>query len=462
MACMRGVLIIAIVAAAPSARANVEFDLIGGGHRFSKTNPYGVDAGATETEKDAPMFGLRLGFYFADRLGLEGEGAAIPTKTVDSPADVTDITYRGHLVLHIRSGSNTFIPFLLVGGGMMQIYKTTAITLVKDRDPVAYAGIGFKLRSGGGWALRLDFRGQFEKSRDTTKKFTNDFEGLLAFGKEIGGHAQRKVATAAPVEEQPREGAPPAKDSDGDGIPDSVDKCPNEPEDKDGFEDADGCPDPDNDGDGIADKIDKCPNEPEDKDGFEDTDGCPDPDNDKDGILDATDKCPNEPETKNGFQDEDGCPDEIPKSLKKVTGVVAGIEFKPNTAALTPGGIKTLDRVAKVLAGFPRVRIEIGVHTDDQPPPKKSKFADNAAMSQARADAIRIQLVKKGIPDMRLVAKGYGEGTPLVDPSGKKAAKLKAARAKNRRIELKLIVSDDSPAPKKDDAPTPPSKKDDE
>ena len=102
------------------------------------------------------------------------------------------------------------------------------------------------------------------------------------------------------------------------------------------------------------------------------------------------------------------------------------------------------------------------MHTDDQPPPKKSKFADNAAMSQARADAIRIQLVKKGIPDMRLVSKGYGEGTPLVDPSGKKAAKLKAARAKNRRVELKLIVGDDSPAPKKDDAPTPPSKKDDE
>src|SRR5262249_17107843 len=157
--------------------------------------------------------------------GLEGEGAAISTKTVDQPASVTDLTYRGHLVLQLRSGANTFIPFLLAGGGMMQIYKTDAISLVKDRDPIAYGGIGFKLRSSGAWALRFDVRGQFEKSRDTTKKFTNDFEGLLALGKEIGGHDGRKVATPPPTEQ--REAPAPVKDSDGDGIPDNVDKCPN-------------------------------------------------------------------------------------------------------------------------------------------------------------------------------------------------------------------------------------------
>ncbi|HVY49541.1 MAG TPA: hypothetical protein VHB21_26795, partial [Minicystis sp.] len=70
--------------------------------------------------------------------------------------------------------------------------------------------------------------------------------------------------------------APTGRDSDGDGIPDARDKCPNEPEDKDGFQDADGCPDPDNDRDGIPDARDKCPNEPEDFNGFEDADGCPD------------------------------------------------------------------------------------------------------------------------------------------------------------------------------------------
>jgi outer membrane protein OmpA-like peptidoglycan-associated protein len=138
---------------------------------------------------------------------------------------------------------------------------------------------------------------------------------------------------------------PSIGDRDGDGIPDDIDQCPDEPEDKDGFKDSDGCPDPDNDndgipdkrdacpnqpetkngykdedgcpdvdmrdrdGDGILDKDDKCPDEPEDKDGFEDSDGCPDPDNDKDGVLDVNDGCPNDPEDKDGFEDEDGCPD---------------------------------------------------------------------------------------------------------------------------------------------------------
>ena len=102
----------------------------------------------------------------------------------------------------------------------------------------------------------------------------------------------------------------PDKDSDGDGILDSKDKCPLEPEDKDGFEDADGCPDPDNDKDGILDKDDQCPNDPEDKDGFQDQDGCPDPDNDKDGILDKDDKCPNDPGGQGRhLEDADGCPD---------------------------------------------------------------------------------------------------------------------------------------------------------
>lgn len=138
---------------------------------------------------------------------------------------------------------------------------------------------------------------------------------------------------------------PSIGDRDGDGIKDDVDQCPDDPEDKDGFQDADGCPDPDNDKDGIPDKrdacpndpetmngvadedgcpdgidgdrdkdgikdsLDKCPDDPEDKDGFQDEDGCPDPDNDQDGIKDVDDKCPMEPEDKDTFQDEDGCPD---------------------------------------------------------------------------------------------------------------------------------------------------------
>jgi OmpA-OmpF porin, OOP family len=106
---------------------------------------------------------------------------------------------------------------------------------------------------------------------------------------------------------------PSVGDRDGDGYRDDVDACPDDPEDFDHFEDADGCPEPDNDNDGLLDKVDRCPNIPEDFDGDEDKDGCPEGakrgDRDGDGIYDDVDKCPDDPEDKDGFQDQDGCPE---------------------------------------------------------------------------------------------------------------------------------------------------------
>ncbi|NLD94218.1 MAG: hypothetical protein GX639_16295 [Fibrobacter sp.] len=117
-------------------------------------------------------------------------------------------------------------------------------------------------------------------------------------------------------------------DKDLDSIPDTLDKCIDEPEDYDGFTDEDGCPDYDNDGDSIPDSLDKCINIMEDLDAFEDADGCPDYDNDMDSIPDTLDKCVNEPEDYDGFTDEDGCPDydndgdSIPDSLDKCINIM--------------------------------------------------------------------------------------------------------------------------------------------
>ena len=105
----------------------------------------------------------------------------------------------------------------------------------------------------------------------------------------------------------------PDADNDLDGVVDAADRCPNEAENLNGYMDADGCPEPDADRDGVIDSADKCPGEREDRDGYQDEDGCPDADNDADGILDASDACPNEPETMNGYADADGCPDEAPR-----------------------------------------------------------------------------------------------------------------------------------------------------
>jgi OmpA-OmpF porin, OOP family len=101
----------------------------------------------------------------------------------------------------------------------------------------------------------------------------------------------------------------PDPDNDGDRIPDARDRCRDEAEDFDGYRDDDGCPDLDDDTDGVPDGEDRCRNEPEDRDSFEDDDGCPEPDNDKDGILDAKDKCPNGAEDFDRYKDDDGCPD---------------------------------------------------------------------------------------------------------------------------------------------------------
>ncbi len=102
--------------------------------------------------------------------------------------------------------------------------------------------------------------------------------------------------------------APDFRDRDEDGIPDIDDRCPDAPEDLDGYKDSDGCPELDNDGDGILDTQDKCPNDAEDLDQFQDEDGCPELDNDKDGIPDLNDPCPNAAEDGGGKRPKDGCP----------------------------------------------------------------------------------------------------------------------------------------------------------
>jgi OOP family OmpA-OmpF porin len=222
-----------------------------------------------------------------------------------------------------------------------------------------------------------------------------------------------------------------------------------EPEDKDSFEDEDGCPEADNDKDGIPDAADKCANDPEDKDSFQDEDGCPDPDNDGDGVLDAADKCIDQPETKNGYQDEDGCPDEIPQKVKQFTGAIQGINFKTGSADLLPTSNKTLDKAVAVLKEYADLKLQIEGHTDDVPlkPKKGSPFQDNKSLSQGRAETVRKYFIDKGIEEGRITAIGFGPDKPAVDPTGLKGGKLTAARAKNRRVEFTLVSSLTAPAP---------------
>jgi OmpA-OmpF porin, OOP family len=226
-----------------------------------------------------------------------------------------------------------------------------------------------------------------------------------------------EVAPAPPPED---------KDTDGDGIPDSRDQCLLEPEDKDGYLDDDGCPDPDNDADGIVDTADKCPNEPEDYDGFQDDDGCPDPDNDGDGIADLEDYCPNTPGVRGG--DKPGCPKKnaLIVVTEKEIRITQQIQFEFNKSVIRPGiSFKILDEVVGVLNDNPKITLEVQGHTDNV-----GSDAYNMKLSQARADSVRAYLVGHGTDASRLTGKGYGFHQPLVPNT------TQANRDLNRRVQF--------------------------
>ncbi|MFP2957253.1 OmpA family protein [Myxococcus sp. 1LA] len=248
-------------------------------------------------------------------------------------------------------------------------------------------------------------------------------------------------------------------DDDGDGIPDVTDVCPTEPETFNGFQDEDGCPDDpnahqppaetsqpaappapmalppppvDTDGDGIIDSEDLCPNAPEDKDGFEDEDGCPDPDNDQDGIPDAVDQCPLEAETINGVKDDDGCPDKG-KSQVRVEGerivILDKVYFATGRDVILARSHNLLRQVASTLKANPRIQlVRVEGHTDDQ-----GNDAKNLNLSQRRAKNVVAFLVKAGIAAERLEAVGYGETKP-VDTN-----RTSKGRENNRRVEFNIV-----------------------
>lgn len=450
-----------------------DFGLFGGGHWFHSRHSLGgrIDAtdpnSATWSPSSSGMFGARLGLHFNRWVGLEGEFEGAPTKASDDYGRMWIFSYRASLVLNLAPGWQ-FQPFLFGGyGGQYGLLATDDATHKSSQMGFLHGGLGFKIGFTPWTGLRIDGRVLVPWTaldpvipRGNHAEFSGpDYEltaGLyINFGEiekvHIYSHSEvvtEKVAPArkdsdgdgipddldrCPNDPEDRDGFEdqdgcPDLDNDKDGIPDALDKCPNDPEDKDGFQDQDGCPDYDNDNDGIPDAMDKCPNDPEDKDGFQDDDGCPDPDNDNDGIPDIRDKCPNQAETFNGYQDDDGCPDEIPAAVQKFTGVIEGINFKTNSADITSGSFVLLDRAVKVLQDYPDVSLEISGHTDSSGKPDH-----NRELSQRRAESVRTYFVNRGIAADRLQAIGFGQDRPIADNM------TAAGRSRNRRTEFKLI-----------------------
>ncbi|HPR53171.1 MAG TPA: OmpA family protein [Deltaproteobacteria bacterium] len=180
----------------------------------------------------------------------------------------------------------------------------------------------------------------------------------------------------------------------------------------------------DSDGDGVADDKDRCPDTP--RGASVDTSGCP-TDSDGDGVYDYLDKCPGtQPGMKVGA---DGCPIPVATRSAEVTEagtwIYKGVQFEINKADLRPSSYGVLDEIAEGLKTQAAIKVEVQGHTDNTGSPEY-----NMKLSQARAESVKEYLVDKGIAPERLTAKGYGMTRPLVPND------TAQNRAKNRRVEL--------------------------
>ncbi|MDB4954984.1 MAG: OmpA/MotB domain protein [Myxococcales bacterium] len=179
----------------------------------------------------------------------------------------------------------------------------------------------------------------------------------------------------------------------------------------------------DTDHDGIPDKDDECRNEPEDEDGYQDQDGCPDPDNDDDGIPDAQDECP---ELK-GDRAHDGCPGKTYVKIENGKIYIFGkVQFATGSDRIDGRSTQLLDQIGQALVANPQARhIRVEGHTDNVGEPRV-----NQKLSEERAASVREALIKRGVAADRLSTRGLGETRPIA-PN-----KAPAGRAKNRRVEF--------------------------
>ena len=475
--------------------ATPELGLTLGYTLFAETSGLGNAYYKDDVAENAPTFGLRFAYPIMKGLAIELDGGVAPVKLrakgnpdkgIQQAAggDATVITTNLQARYSFMPGENVD-PFVAVGAGMW--FQTTDKEFVKafDNDAAFSAAAGANFRLSWRLLARADVRwvgtvGPPAAQNNPqlvptvadgdTPAVSSHLQVLLGLTYLLGGPEQDSDGDGLPddLDKCPNEAEDkdgwqdddgcPDLDNDGDGIPDTKDKCPNEAEDKDGFQDDDGCPEADNDGDGIPDAADKCPNQAEDKDGFEDEDGCPDLDNDKDGIPDSRDRCKNTPEDKDGFQDDDGCPesdndrDGVPDAKDKCPNkaeTVNGIEdedgcpdqLPEHIAVLFDGPLKNVTfnkknklnrRAGGTLEKLLELMLEnekviIEIHAHVD---VKGNAAQQKAISLQHATIVRKFYEDAGIDPSRFILFGHGNEKPLAN--GRGAAK------KNNRVELKV------------------------
>lgn len=432
-------------------------------------------AGVRYFERDqdlrpSAVFGLRAGYNFTENLGLEGFFTYTKTE-IESDADWRpwqEILGYGIEGLYHFMPDGRFVPFIAIGiggtyygkGEHYSVDPSYGERFESNKFTVDY-GAGAKYFLTDNIALRADVRHVIPLNGkwNNPDYFHNDFLATLGINLSFGG--VKKGVAEVKSEEQPipvkeiadsdhdgvpdyldkcpgtlagvavdKDGCPIDKttDSDRDGVPDYLDKCPGTPPAV--VVDKDGCP-PDSDHDGVPDYLDKCPGTPPGV--AVDKDGCPldksvvpiasvkvvvPSDSDHDGVPDDLDKCPNTPA--GAIVDKDGCVQEKISLLLKVY-------FDPGKSIINKKYYAELKMVAKFMKEHPKADATIAGHTDTVE--KSHKPKSSMLLSKARANSVKKYLVEKfRIKGSRITAVGYGPDRPIASNA------TKAGRQKNRRI----------------------------
>ncbi|MFN0117050.1 MAG: OmpA family protein [Elusimicrobiota bacterium] len=364
------------------------------------------------------IVGGRIGHYLTENWAVEASVVGEDTEIKNSPFKADVLIPTGEIQYHF--GQSCLRPFFAIAGGAIQTNpeemagNALRIRGVRTDGLVGY-GLGLKWMLTSWLAARVDGRHYINVDRGTAKNIGTATGGLSLL---FGGHSD-----SAPVKKEiPAPAAVTAipKDSDKDGVIDDNDACPGTPTGTN--VDGRGC-EADSDGDGIVDSKDTCPNTPA---GIKvDMYGCAG-DSDGDGVKDDVDQCAGTPV---GIAVKaDGCPADEAKVIPKNDWVLEGVNFESGSDKLKAEGKVVLDKAAGVLEANPTVTVEVQGHTDNI-----GGTQLNQALSDKRAMSVKNYLVGKGIAADRLTSAGYGETRPLVDN------KTKEGRAKNRRIEFKVL-----------------------
>ncbi|GGZ74945.1 OmpA family protein [Algibacter mikhailovii] len=348
--------------------------------------------------------------------------------------DVADLSYYGldGTIKYTFTEDTTLTPYLGVGGGYTWVDEIGAGTL--------NVTLGTDVWLSENVALTYQFAYKHAFEDYLSKHFQHTLGLSIKFGgTDTDGDGIYDKDDACP-EVAGLEAFNGCPDSDGDGIEDSKDDCPNEA----GLAEFNGCPDAD--GDGVADKDDKCPTVA----GLASLNGCPDADGD--GVADGDDKCPNEagpaanqgcpwPDTDgDGVIDKDdlcpetvgtvannGCP-EVTEAVKKALNAYAKtILFDTGKSSIKEQSSEVLQNIIDILKEYPNAKFNIEGHTDSV-----GSETLNQQLSESRANSVKDYLVKGGIEAGRLSAAGYGESKPL------DTNKTRAGRRNNRRVEINL------------------------